>query len=165
MPPPPPMFSSHGEINDNFKYQYPPCIKCGNNQNTAAQNFKKIYNSPVAVLGIFFGILPYLILSMFLKTTQHLTAPFCGECWNKYKNADTYSALISLAAFVGLVISIFAAVGFESWLIIAVGFIGTLIFYIYGTMYIKRISPKFKKVDSKQVIIDAPIVGEIFFTK
>ena len=165
MPPSPPVFGSHGEVNDDFAYQQPPCIKCGNNQNTSIQNFKKIYDSPVAVLGIFFGLLPYFILKLLLRTTHSLTAPFCHGCWDKFKKANTYSNLTQLGFVAVFILGVVVALASETYGLILLGFIGGLVLYIWGNMYVKGISPKYKKVDSKQVIIDAPLVGEILFTK
>ena len=166
-PPAPPVFGRDGGAvhNDAGFQPKPPCIKCGNNQNISIRNFKKIYNSPIAIIGIFLGVLPYLLLALLLRTTHHLSAPFCHDCWGKYKNADTYTTLLSLGAFVGLVGSIILAVALESLPLVVVGFVATLGLYIYGNMYVKKISPKFKKVDSKQVVIDAPFVGDVLFTK
>ena len=165
MPPAPPTF--HGDaMYDTSAFQpKPPCIKCGDNRNIALQNFKKIHNSRIALLGIFFGILPYIILAMLLRTTHQLCAPFCHECWSKYRKADTYSALVSIGTFFGLLLAIIGTIIFKSFGPMLLVFIGVLAFYVWGSLYIKKISPKFKKVNAKQVIIDAPLVGEILFSK
>ncbi|HVE58266.1 MAG TPA: hypothetical protein VNB22_15640 [Pyrinomonadaceae bacterium] len=165
MPPSPPVFGFDGAVNDDFSYQQPPCIKCGSNQNTSIQNFKKIYDSPIAILGIFFGFLPYFILKILLRTTHSLTAPFCHGCWNKFSKANTYLILTQLGFFVVFVLGIVLAIAVNNMGLILLGFVASVVLYIWGNMYVKGISPKYKKVDSKQVIIDAPLVGEILFTK
>lgn len=165
MPPAPPVFDGDAAYQNSVFQPKPPCIKCGSNQNIAIRNFKKIYNSPVALLGIFLGILPYIILQLLLRTTHHLSAPFCHECWSRYKNADSYSVLIALGAFAGFILAMVAAFAAESFGVFLLGVIVTLILYAFGKSYVKKISPKFKKVNAKQVIIDAPLVGEILYTK
>lgn len=164
--PPPPQFYENAGIQSGLEIeQKPHCVKCGNTRNVSFQSFKKIYNSPVALMGIFLGVLPYLLFALLLRTTHHLSAPFCEDCWSKFKSADTFESLYKIGVFALMIFSIFAAIAYSSLWLVGIGFAVAFALYFYGNTYIKKVSPKFKKVDAKQVIIEAPSVGEILFTK
>ena len=65
-----------------------------------------------------------------------------------------------------LVIFGFLAGGmYDSFLVAAIGFCLAVPLFIIGRIYVAKVSPKFKKVDDKQVIINAPKVGELVFSK
>lgn len=166
MPPPPPVFSADEAIYDNPNTQpKPPCIKCGNIQNISIYNFKKKYVSPIALLGIFIGLLPFFILRWLLSTTHFLSAPFCHNCWNRFRKAETIATLNILGFFVLLVGGIIFAISRDSEFLLLMSFVAAILFYVFGLFYIGTISPKYKKVDAKQVIIDAPLIGDILYTK
>lgn len=68
-----------------------------------------------------------------------------------------------LMFFVVLIAGIIFAISRDSEFLILLSFVVAIFSYIFGLFYIGKISPKFKKVNSKQVIIDAPLVGEILY--
>lgn len=150
---------------DGYEQPKPPCVKCGEKQNVAVHNFEKKYLPPVVILGLFLGLLPYILLKIFLTTTHYLAAPFCHNCWDKFKNARMYSVFNVLFFFVLLVAGTYIAFSYDSEGILAGTILGAILLYALGRFMISSISPKYKKVDSKKVIIDAPFVGEILFEK
>ena len=166
MPPPPPVF--HGN-------QYPTmpptqtmpmnCIKCGDRNNLALQTFKRDYVPPACYLGMFIGLLPMAILVAIFKVTHHITAPFCGGCWKKFSRVNLYETLSTLFFFVGFIVAIFAAFALESGLAFFAVFALTIGVIVSGQVYKKKHSPKFKRIDKREVVIDAPLVGEISFLK
>jgi hypothetical protein len=142
------------------------CLKCGSTSNVALQRFTKKYVSPVAGLGIFLGGFPYFLLRLLLTTTHELTAPFCGACWKGKFEILPKLAMLSnlgflLSIFVALVFAIYLRSAFAtiSMFLVAVGVIA------FRKAYEWQVSPRFLKIDSKQVIIDAPVVGEVVFSK
>jgi len=46
-----------------------------------------------------------------------------------------------------------------------IGSIGVLVAYSSLTRYIKKISPNFKKITAKEVIIEVPFQGELVFSR
>src|SRR5215203_5537707 len=81
MPPPPPVFhGDHAESTTPPPPEVYPCIKCGSRGAITIRNFVKIYHSPVAIVGIFLGCLPYVLLKLLLRTKHDLTGPFCEAC-------------------------------------------------------------------------------------
>jgi hypothetical protein len=165
-PPPPPTFSGDASAASTAREPVYPCIKCGGRQRTNVRSFVKIYNSPVAILGIFLGLLPYFILKILLRTKHNITGPFCEPCWARFQSARTTykvaNALLFLMLFGGgIVLSIYidsdklflASILFP-WVVLAA-----------GSYYLTTLGPKYKRVNSKEVVIDAPHVGEIVYTR
>ncbi|HEX8247304.1 MAG TPA: hypothetical protein VF599_03895 [Pyrinomonadaceae bacterium] len=161
-PPPPPVFDSHQQMFD----QPPPnwcCIKCGGRNGVSIQSFKKTYLPPVAYLGFLIGPLIFLILALILRVKHHLNAPFCAQCWDGFKNQPTISTLLSLACVVALCGGIILSFAMES---VAFGFLAVIAGIsvgIYAKFYESKVSPKYKKVNGKLVVIDAPLVGDVTF--
>lgn len=157
--------------NENVKsefhntYQKLYCVKCGTTKNTSIQTFNKKYVSPVSVLGIFFGILPYFLLRILLSTNYTVTAPFCITCWDKFKNVNNNSALIYFAGAMLILGGFFVSLFTNSMTILVGGFCLSIPVFIWGKIYSAEVSPKYKKVSQKQLIISAPIVGDIVYTK
>ena len=162
--PPPPRFDVNQR--DSGSEFAPNCIKCGATNNVSMRKFKKKYVSPVAVLGVFIGLLPYFLFRLLLTTTHDLSAPFCERCW---KGRFEKVAMVNQLTLLGVVASVFLGI------VIAVNLSSPLIFFIifglgisgaiFGRVFEWRTSPKYKKVNDKIVVIDAPVVGEIIFTK
>jgi hypothetical protein len=140
-------------------------VKCGSSQNLSVRTFDKKYVSPTALLGIFMGLLPYFILRKLFTTTHKITSPFCEVCWGKFKNIETHSALFNFGAAMLIILGFLVGGMYDSFLVFGVSVCLAFPLFIYGRIYVAKISPKFKKVTDKQVIINAPIVGEIVFTK
>lgn len=164
-PPPPPVFQGYRQ-NFNQQPQAPPdwcCIKCGSRNSVSMQSFKKTYLPPVAYIGILIGPLIFLILALVLRVKHHLNAPFCATCWGGFKHQPSISALLSFACII--VLSGGLAMGFltESLAMSALGIIGGIAIGIAAKIYESKVSPKFKKVDGKMVVIDAPMVGDVTF--
>jgi len=164
-PPPPPVFQGSNQA-FNQQPQMPPnwcCIKCGSRSGVSMQNFKKTYLPPIAYIGILIGPLIFLILALVLRVKHHLTAPFCATCWGGFKNQPTISGLLSFACIVVLFGGLVMGFATEAPALSAFGIIGGIAIGIAAKMYESKVSPKFKKVDSKVVVIDAPMVGEVAF--
>lgn len=159
---PPPVEVYDSPSQNQFQYAAP-CIKCGDKQDVSTQNFKKSYKPPIIILGIFLGLLPYFILRLLLTKTHHLTAPFCRRCWGKFKNVGVYSVLNALGFFVVLIVGIAVAVLFDSEVLFLLSFVAAILSYVFGYYYISSISPRYKKVNSQRVIIDAPLIGEVLY--
>ena len=141
------------------------CIRCGCNEKVTLHTFYKKYVSPVASLGIFLGILPYFVLRILLTTKHEITSPFCQNCWSKFKNIETQSALLVFGSFAVFILGLLIGGLYDSLLVFGICACLAILFFIYGRIYVAKVSPKFKKVNDKQVIIKAPIVGEIVYTK
>lgn len=160
-PPAPPAFDAFGRpIEQQFEAPIL-CVKCGGGQSVHMQHFKKDYVPPVAYLGVFMGILPFLILVLVLKVNHKIDAPFCIDCWDKFKRVNTVANLGTLAFLFGIIGAIVALVALESGFAFLFVLALTIGFVIWTQIYRRQNSPKFKKVDRQQVIIDAPGVGEI----
>lgn len=167
-PPPPPQF--HG----NYGYQEPAfhqpqmpmlCIKCGGRQSVYMQHFKKDYVPPVAYLALLMGLLPGAIIIALCRVRHEINAPFCLDCWSRFSKVNTIETLSILGFFVGIVGGIIVMAAFNSGFAFFVCFALTVAAIIWAQVYKHNNSPKFKKVDGKQVVIDAPAVGEMYFMK
>ena len=165
-PPPPPTFhgTSVGDYPAPVAQAYP-CIKCGNRQNTSVRNFVKIYNSPIAILGIFLGLIPYFLLKLLLRTKHDLTGPFCESCWNKFQYVGPLRILNTLAFFPLIIIGVIFAFSVDSeWVLLAAVLLPFLVLATVSYL-LTSLEPKFKRVNAKEVVIDAPYVGEILYTR
>lgn len=166
-PPPPPIFHGDSTVLANVSAgsHAPPCLKCGSRDRITVRNFVKIYNSPVAILGIFLGLLPYFLLKLLLRTKHHLTGPFCEKCWATVKNLRAYEVANSLLFFPILIGGIVFSVFMQNDLIL----MGSLLFSLFvlaaGSYYLSTLGPKYKRLNSKEAVIDAPFVGEIVYTR
>ena len=164
-PPPPPVFGHDPlEAHDPPPQSYP-CMKCGNRQNVTVRNFVKVYYSPVAFLGIPLGLLTYFILKWLLSTKHDLTGPFCASCWTRFQNAESYRIVNTLLFFPLLIAGIVFAFAVDSeWILLAAIF--APLFVLTGVHYfLNSYGPKYKRVSSKEVVIDAPSVGEVVYAK
>lgn len=180
-PPPPPVFQN------NYAYQQQPyqqqayqqqafqqqayqqpqmsCIKCGSMQNIFLQYFKKNYVPPAVYLSIFVGFLPFIILTLVLRVTHHINAPFCISCWQRFSRTNLIETLSTLGFLAGIIIGIIAAVILNTWIAFLFFFSLTAAFVVWGQIYIRKSSPKFKKINRQEAIIDAHSVGEIRYVK
>lgn len=129
------------------------------------QAFKKKYVSPVATIGIFIGLLPFFLLRWLLSTTHQLSAPFCDNCWSKFSPTGKIKLYCQLGFVLSILLGIISAVYFQSPTLFVVIFSIGVIALIYGQLNEYRHSPKFKKIDAKQVIIKTPSGEEMAFTK
>ena len=165
-PPPPPVFDGDTvEKYDSTPSQSFPCIKCGNRQNISVQNFVKVYYSPVAFLGIPLGILTYFILKWLLSTKHDLAGPFCALCWARFQNAESYRTVNTLLFFPLLIAGIVFAFYVDNVLVLLAALLVPL-FVLTGVGYfLNTYGPKYKRVNSREVVIDAPHVGEILYAK
>ena len=166
-PPPPPVFrddlveSAGAPSNAGY-----PCIKCGSRGRITVRNFVKIYHSPVAILGIFLGCLPYVLLKLLLRTKHDLSGPFCESCWSLYQQGQTL-AVVNVALFVVIIIvaPIVAVLrDWSEWSLLFIA-IGSLVVLAIGEKYLARYAPKYKRVTSREVVVDAPHIGEIVYTR
>jgi hypothetical protein len=172
-PPPPPVF--HGQeqssgYNQNFyqqQQQFPPqncCIKCGSrDRSVAIQNFKKTYLPPIAYIGIIIGPLVFLILALVLRVRHYLSAPFCSECWGSFKNQPLVTGLLNFATVVVILGGFIFSFLTENFTFAGLGVVFCIGIAIGTKVYESSVSPKFKKIDGKMVVIDAPTVGDVTF--
>ena len=165
-PPPPPTFYG----NQPPQFHQPPtmpmfCVKCGGSQNTNLQSFKKEYVPPVAYLGLLIGLIPGAILIAVLRTMHHINAPFCAECWKKFRRVTVVETLSALSFFVGVMIAVVFAIAFNSVFVFFLFCAATIGVIIWGQIYKSQSSPKYKSVDSRQVVINSPVVGDMSFVK
>ena len=166
-PPPPPVFGQDHSFGaqDTRAAQAAPCIKCGKRDLISIRNFVKVYNSPVALVGIFLGLIPYIILKLLLQTKHNLTGPFCETCWTRFEKTTVYGVLNALLLPVLWVAGIVFSIAADSeWLLLASVLLPIFVFAV-GRFYINGLGPKYKRVNSKEVVIDAPLVGDIVYTK
>jgi transcription elongation factor Elf1 len=162
-PPPPPVFDNGYDR----QFNQPPanfcCIKCGSRTGVTMQNFKKTYTPPVAYLGILIGPLIFLILALVLRVRHQLNAPFCASCWSGFKNLGAVSTLLNLACILVLMFGVAAGMMNQSFGLTVFSIILGVAFGIASKVYESKVAPKYKKVDGKVVVIDAPAVGEVAF--
>jgi len=163
-PPPPPVFHP-GEEQTTRSVASPLCIKCGVKSSISMRNFKKDYNSPVALLGIFLGIIPALLLALILRTRHQISAPFCEMCWLRFRHADTYRSLLLLSVVPGIFLVVGLSIYADSITAAILGLVTVLVAYSLASRHIKSVSPKFKRVTSKEVVISAPMQGDLVFSK
>jgi hypothetical protein len=142
-----------------------PCVKCGTGEKTSVHNFVKIYNSPVAWLGIFLGLLPYYLLKLLLRTKHNLTAPFCESCWSRFRHVETYRVLNALLFFPLIIGGVVFAFAVDSEWVLLVSVLMPFLVLAAGSFYLTTLEPKYKRVNAKEVVIDAPHVGEILYTR
>jgi hypothetical protein len=166
MPPPPPMFGGN-PYPPMMQQQAPPmnCIKCGDSNNLSIQTFKQDYIPPAVYLGFLVGILLGAILTSIFRVRHQITAPFCGNCWGKFRNVYIIETLTTIGFFFGFLFSIFVGVASESLIVFFIFFAISIGLIVLGQSYKKKNSPKIKKIDRKQVVIDAPVVGEMCFIR
>ena len=168
-PPPPPTFHGGAEQTNSSSNEFiPPCIKCGSRKKITVRNFVKIYHSPVVLLSIFIGLLPYFILKRLLRTKHDLTGPFCEPCWQRFQSVKWYNAaniLLFLVLLIsGIAFSIYIdSVSSEWWLLGSL--VVSLVVFTAGNYYLETFGPKYRKVNAKEVVIDAPFVGAIVYSK
>ena len=163
-PPPPPTFNdSQPAMRTHPPMMRANCIKCGKAHGLSSQTFLKRFVSPVALLGIFVGLLPYFLLRLLLTTRHQITTHFCAACWANFRYSEYYSLLINVIALI--IFSLGVVFGFEysSFGLWAVAACFSIALLIAGSIYRKRVSPKFKMINEKVVVIVAPNVGEIQF--
>lgn len=156
----------------DFEQDYQPqsapqmsCIKCGGRNRVSLQNFRKDYIPPISYIGFFMGILPGLLLVLILKVKHYLSAPFCGECWQNFSRVSGKETLGLLGCLGGFVGGLFALVLFESVFIMLIFFAAGLALLIRGQLYKSKHSPKYKKIDSKEIIIRDPKIGDVSFAR
>lgn len=164
MPPPPSFYSNSNQQYHQQNIMPMTCIMCGEH-NTSIQTFKKDYVPPVAYLGLLMGLLPAAILILVLKTAHRADVPFCAECWKSYNRGKMLSALSSIGLLFGLIFAIIIGVIAESFFVFFLLFGALSALYYWGYTYTNRVSPKVKKMDGKQIVIDSPIMGEMYFVK
>lgn len=164
-PPPPPVFHAH-----NPALNQPPqapqnfcCIKCGSRSDVSMQSFSKSYLTPVAYLGILIGPLIFLILALVLRVKHRLNAPFCAQCWSGLKNQPTISTLLNLACILVIMFGVAAGVITQSFELTGFSMIVGVGIGIFAKVYETKVSPKYKKVNRKLVVISAPTGGDVTF--
>lgn len=164
-PPPPPQF--HGGYQEQFQQPQMTmlCVKCGGRQSVYMQHFKKEYVPPVAYLALFMGFLPGAIIIALCRAKHEINAPFCVNCWDKFSKVDRIETLGTVGLVVGILFGIIAMMitqsGFGLLVCLAAGFSAL----IWSQIYKGKYSPKYKKVNRKQVTIDAPSVGDMHFVR
>jgi hypothetical protein len=141
------------------------CIKCGTGNGVAVQQFKKDYIPPIAFIGAIFGVLPTLILLLVLKVTHQIDVPFCHDCWHNFKKVKTVETLTGVGGLFGAFISILAGFATESLFVGLILMAGSVGLIIWGQMFKSKNSPKFKKVNRKEVVIADPLGGEVAFVR
>ena len=167
LPPPPPVFTEDGfGVTNNSAESGLLCIKCGKSDAITMRSFKKKYVSPIAILGIFIGILPYFLFRLLLTTTHQITAPFCEKCWNgRFERVGMVNQLSILIFLASILLGIGVAVNFASPLSFFIIFGFGMLSVVFAKFFEWKFSPKFKMVDGEKVVIDAPSIGEVTFRK
>lgn len=106
-----------------------------------------------------------VILVLILRTRHQITVPFCAVCSKNYRFAKLLETLSSLGFLFGIIFAIFIAIVAESLPVFFLFFAVIVGLYIWGNIYTKKISPKIKRIDGKQIVLDAPVGGELCFQK
>ena len=111
------------------------------------------------------GVLPGLILISLLKVKHQLSAPFCGDCWHNFSQIGSKEFVGVLGFFGGFIGGLFGLVLFESVFVMLVIFALGIGLLIRGQMYKTKHSPKYKKINSREVIITDPLMGDVSFAR
>lgn len=165
-PPPPPQFhGNYGYQEEQFQQSRLLCVKCGGGQNISTQYFKKDYVPPVAYLAILMGFLPGAIIIALCRVKHDIHAPFCTDCWNKFRKVSTFETLSTLSLLAAVFVGGIAAAMTQSGFAFLFFFAASVSFIIWAQIYKSKNSVKFKKVDRQKVVIDAPGVGDMCFMK
>lgn len=154
----------------NNQHHAPPmhplsCIKCGTGSGVAMQHFKKNYIPPVVFIGAIFGVLPTLILLLILKVTHQIDAPFCHDCWHKFGKTKSTETLTILGGLFVAFLAILFGLNFQSLIVFLVFLAAGMWLIVWGQMFKSKNSPKFKKVNRKEVVITDPLGGEVAFVR
>jgi hypothetical protein len=149
------------------RYEPPPLssIKCGERREVYMQNFKKNYIPPVCFFGAFLGLLPAAILIAVLQVDHYLTVPFCGHCWSKFNQIKTIETLTSIGALLVMIGAVVIGVVSQSLFVFLLVFAGAIALIVYGQRFKSKNSPKFKKVNRREVVITDPIFGDVSFVR
>lgn len=164
MPPLPSFYSNDYQPQQQPQMQMS-CIKCGNGNNVSLQNFKKEYVPPLAYCALLFGLLPGAIIIALTRVIHRLNAPFCHECWSKFRKVNLIETLTTVGALVGFIVGIILAVAAKSLFVFLFIVVAILVMIIYGQMYRAKNSPKFKKVNRKEIVIKDPRFGDVSFAR
>lgn len=164
-PPPPPIFDNRGElISQNRPFAKPRCSMCDTDDGVSMKSLKRDFIPLRAYLALFLGCLIGLIAIMVLKVRHDLSLPFCGSCWKKSRKADRFEALSVGAFFLSIVAGLVLLLNFDS----AIAFFSPIALsfaaIVWSQVYKIRNSPKFRKIDRKQVIVSTP-AGDLIFAK
>lgn len=156
--PPPPSFYAGVPLSPQQGWT---CIKCGTGNDVQIRPLKKEYIPPGAYLALLIGLLPGLIVISIAKTRHKMEAPFCGLCFSHFKLIPLIEGLTKLFFLIAFLFSVFMAIGTESWIVFLVmmGFVAGGVYI--GNGYCKRHDLKFGKIDSKQVVVNDPVRGEV----
>jgi hypothetical protein len=105
------------------------------------------------------------LLKLLLRTKHDLTGPFCEPCWNKFQYVGPLRILNTLAFFPLIIIGVIFAFSVDSeWVLLAAVLLPFLVLATVSYL-LTSLEPKFKRVNAKEVVIDAPYVGEILYTR
>lgn len=162
MPPPPSFYSNDYQPQQMMQMS---CIKCGNGNNVSLQNFKKEYVPPLAYFALVLGLLPGAIIISLIKVTHLVNAPFCHECWGKFRKVNLIETLTTIGALVGFIVAIFIGILAKSLFVFLLFVVAILVMVVYGQRYRVKNSPKFKKVNRKEVVIKDPRFGDVSFAR
>jgi hypothetical protein len=137
------------------------CIKCGERRNVSMHNFKKPYVPPLAYLALLIGLLPGMLIILLIKVRHQLQAPFCDGCWSKFNTVSMTETISALFFLFGVIAALFFGVGTESFVIFCVIFALACGVLILGNSYSRKHNLKYKKVNSRQVIVTDPLNGDV----
>jgi hypothetical protein len=72
------------------------CMCCGVNPSTHAKPKNFAYINPIAYIGIFCGLLPFLIIALIMQKKQMVNVHLCDDCEPGYKSLPQYGCLTGI---------------------------------------------------------------------
>lgn len=162
-PPPPPVFDRDGIERPNIvSVVKPRCNMCNTEVGVSMKYLKKDYIPLPGYLALGLGCLIGLIAIMLLKVRHNISLAFCDSCWKRTRRSDRFEALGVGAFFLSVVAGLILLLNFDSVIAFFSPFVLSLGIIVWSQIYKNKNSPKFKKIDRKQVIVSTES-GELIF--
>jgi dienelactone hydrolase len=121
------------------------CVKCNARVGNQRMRRKLAWHSPVAFLGLFLGLLPYIILALMMTKRLTLYVGVCEQHRSKRRNAILVGYVGFFAGFFLMIFFGVVASRGGSALLILIGFVLLLVALFYGMLASRVVWPK--KID------------------
>ena len=140
------------------------CVKCSQTGEVKDQRFSYSYIPVYAYVVL--AINPLIgLLIMSIASAQHsISVPFCRMCWRRYKLASVISGLSILIFLLALAGGFMMMIQLESgYAFFALPF-ASLVLMIALFLVKRSATPRIKRADKTQVVVDGGKYGDIMFS-
>jgi hypothetical protein len=142
------------------------CIACRkSSRDTQIRTMSRTYVSPAAYLAMVLGPLIALILIAIMKTRHKLELPFCEACWQKKRMAYLFEMGSAAAFIASLILGVMAMIKLNNGYAFFVPVALAVAVMIAVQRYKQTCTPKFRKTDRQQVVVDAAQYGDLVFSR